>query len=141
MSDTYLEITRREEFCAAHRLHDPRLSEAENRELYGICNNPHGHGHNYAIEVTVRGRVPDSTGIVLDLLKLSSLVREEIVSRVDHRHLNHDVAFLDGVNPTAENLAVAFWARLAPRISDFPGCALVRVRLYESRDSFVDYRG
>ena len=140
MTEPFVEITRREEFSAAHRLHDPRLSEAENRALYGVCNNPNGHGHNYAFEVTVRGGVPEN-GMVLDLNRLMVLLREEIVSEVDHKHLNHDVAWLAGVNPTAENVAVAFWNRLEPRLKGFAGCRLHRVRVYESRNNFVDYLG
>lgn len=141
MSDPHVEITRMEEFCAAHRLHNPELSIEENRRLYGVCNNEHGHGHNYAFEVTVRGPVPAATGMVMDLNRLMVLLREEIVSQVDHKHLNHDVPWLAGIIPTAEQVAVAFWDRLAPRIAAFPGCRLHRVRVYESRNNFVDYHG
>lgn len=140
MSEPVVEITRREEFSAAHRLHDPTLSDAENRALYGVCNNPRGHGHNYAFEVTVRGVVP-SNGMVMDLNRLMVLLREEIVSQVDHKHLNHDVPWLADVNPTAENVAVAFWSRLEPRLRGFEGCRLHRIRVYESRNNFVDYLG
>lgn len=140
MSQPLVEITRREEFSAAHRLHDPALGAAENARLYGICNNPHGHGHNYALEVTVRGPVPRS-GMVMDLNRLMVLLREVILCEVDHKHLNHDVPFLEGINPTAENLAIAFWERLVPRIEEFEGCRLHRIRLYESRHNFVDYHG
>jgi 6-pyruvoyltetrahydropterin/6-carboxytetrahydropterin synthase len=134
-------ITRREEFSAAHRLHNPELSAEQNRELYGICNNANGHGHNYAVEVTVRGPVPDGTGMVMDLNRLMVILREELIDAVDHKHLNHDVPFLAGVIPTAENVAVAFWKRIEPRISDFEGAHLNRIRLYESRSNFVDYHG
>jgi len=140
MSEPVVEITRREEFSAAHRLHDPALSDAQNRALYGVCNNPRGHGHNYAFEVTVRGVVP-SSGMVMDLNRLMVLLREEIVSQVDHKHLNHDVPWLADVNPTAENVAVAFWNRLEPSLRGFEGCRLHRVRVYESRNNFVDYLG
>lgn len=135
-----VEITRREEFSAAHRLHDPALSEEENSRLYGICNNPNGHGHNYGLEVTVRGPVPRS-GMVMDLNRLMVLLREEVIAEVDHKHLNFDVPFLAGINPTAENVAVALWDRIAPRIEEFEGCRLHLIRLYESRNNFVDYRG
>ena len=140
MSAPVVEITRREEFSAAHRLHDPTLSDAENRELYGVCNNPRGHGHNYAFEVTVRGGVPPN-GMVMDLNRLMVLLREEIVSQVDHKHLNHDVPWLADVNPTAENVAVAFWNRIEARLKGLEGCRLHRVRVYESRNNFVDYLG
>jgi 6-pyruvoyltetrahydropterin/6-carboxytetrahydropterin synthase len=141
MSEPYVEITRREEFSASHRLHNPALGEEENRRLYGPCNNPNGHGHNYAVEVTVRGPVPAPTGMVIDLNRLMVIVREELIAEVDHKHLNHDVAFLEDVIPTAENVAVAFWGRLEPRLKGFAGCRLHRVRVYESRNNFVDYLG
>jgi 6-pyruvoyltetrahydropterin/6-carboxytetrahydropterin synthase len=141
MSEPFVEITRLEEFCAAHRLHNPSFSAEENRRLYGVCNNPNGHGHNYAFEVTVRGPVPRDTGMVFDLNRLMVLLREEIVSQVDHKHLNHDVPWLAGVVPTAENVAIAFWKRLEPHLARFEGCKLARVRVYESRNNFVDFHG
>ena len=133
-----VEITRREEFCAAHRLHDPRLGAEENARLYGPCNTD--HGHNYALEVTVRGPVPRS-GMVLDLNGLMAILREEIVAVVDHKHLNRDVPFLAGIIPTAENVAVAFWDRIEPRLAAFEGARLVSLRVHESRDNHVEYRG
>lgn len=139
MGEPIVEITRREEFSAAHRLHDPALSAEENRRLYGVCSND--HGHNYAFEVTVRGPVHGRTGMVMDLNRLMVILREEIVSVVDHKHLNHDVPFLAGIVPTAENVAVAFWQRIEPRLRAFEGCRLHRVRVYESRDNFVDFHG
>jgi 6-pyruvoyltetrahydropterin/6-carboxytetrahydropterin synthase len=141
MQEATVEITRREEFSAAHRLHNPALSDEENRRIYGVCNNANGHGHNYAFEVTVRGPVSAPTGMVMDLNRLMVILREEIVSVVDHKHLNHDVPFLAGVIPTAENVAVAFWKRIEPALKGFEGCRLHRVRVYESRSNFVDYRG
>jgi len=136
-----LEITRREEFSAAHRLHNPALGAEENRRLYGICNNANGHVHNYAVEVTVRGPLPDGTGMVMDLNRLMVILKEELIDAVDHKNLNLDVPFLAGIIPTAENVAVAFWTRIEPRISRFEGARLERIRLYESRSNFVDYRG
>ncbi|MCB9914715.1 MAG: 6-carboxytetrahydropterin synthase [Planctomycetes bacterium] len=135
-----LELTHRQEFSAAHRLHDPALSDEENRRLYGPCNNPRGHGHNYEYEVTVRGPVPRS-GMILDLNVLTVIMREEIFAHVDHKHLDHDVPFLQGRISTAENLCIAFWERLAPRLAGYDGCALHRIRVYETRGSFVDYYG
>src|SRR5690349_5437978 len=138
MTQPLVEITRREAFSAAHRLHDPRLSDEENRRLYGVCNTD--HGHNYAVEVTVRGGVP-ANGMVMDLNQLMLILREEIVSHVDHKHLNRDVAFLQGIIPTAENVAVAFWERIERRLGPGGTCRLQRVRVYESRENFVDYQG
>ena len=103
-----------------------------------MCNDE--HGHNYGVEVTVRGGV-HRTGMVMDLNRLTAILREEIVSQVDHKHLNKDVPWLQGRIPTAENVALAFWDRLEPRLRDFEGCRLHRVRIYESRNNFVDYLG
>lgn len=139
--ESTVEITRRVEFSAAHRLHNPELGAEENRELYGICNNPNGHGHNYELEVTVVGPVPKATGMVMDLNRLSMLLQAELLGAIDHKHLNHDVPFLQGVIPTAENIAIGIWGRIAPKIEDFRGCRLHRIKLYESRSNFVVYRG
>jgi len=139
MAESIVEITHREEFSAAHRLQVPELGEEENRRLFGICSTD--HGHNYAVEVTVRGALPRRTGMVMDLNRLTEILREEVVSQVDHKHLNRDVDWLAGLNPTAENVAVAIWKRLEPRLRGFEGCRLHRVRVYESRNNFVDYLG
>jgi len=141
MPDRIVELSRREEFCASHRLHNPELSSAENRRLYGICNNENGHGHNYEIEVTVRGAIPARTGMVMNLTDLMRLLRENVLPQVDHKHLNHDVPFLEGIIPTAENLVLALWDQIEPEVRRFEGCRLHRIRLHESRNSFVEYRG
>ncbi|MBI4576566.1 MAG: 6-carboxytetrahydropterin synthase [Planctomycetes bacterium] len=131
-------LTRSVEFCAGHRLHNPALSDQENRETYGPCNNPHGHGHNYVLEVTVRGEADPRTGMVMDLKGLKQVIHEEAVDRIDHRNLNEDVEGLRGVIPTTENLARWIWGRVAGRL---PAGALYRVRLYESPRNVVDYFG
>jgi len=141
MDTPTVDITHRAEFSASHRLHNPDLSDGENERIYGICNNANGHGHNYALEVTVRGSVPARTGMVMNLVDLERAVAEEILSRVDHRHLNHDVPFLAGVNPTAENVVMAFWRVMKPALAPFEACRLHRIRLYESRNSYVEYSG
>ncbi len=138
MASETVEITHVQEFSAAHRLVSAALSELENRELYGPCFTD--HGHNYVLEVTVRGELDPRTGMVMDLNRLSRLIVERIIQRVDHRHLNHDVPFLAGTITTAENVAVAFWRELAAPIAAF-GCRLHRIRLRESRMNFVDYFG
>ena len=134
-----VEILHREEFSSAHRLHSPELSAEENKRLYGPCNTL--HGHNYAVEVGVIGPVSPVTGMVMNLTDLMALLKERLIDDVDHKNLNTDVPFLEGVIPTAENLAVAFWDRLEPQIEAFDGCRLHRIRLYESRNNFVEYRG
>jgi 6-pyruvoyltetrahydropterin/6-carboxytetrahydropterin synthase len=125
-------------FNAAHRLHNPALSEAENRALYGRDNNPHGHGHNYVLEVSVAGEVDDRTGYVLDLGALRRLVQEEVIDQMDHRHLNEDVDFLREINLTSEHVVVACWRALEPRIG--PG-RLARLRLHETENNHVEYTG
>ena len=121
MPSPNLFITHQTEFSAAHRLHNPALSDGENARLYGPCNNPKGHGHNYDLLVTVAGPIPPATGMVMDLNRLASLLREEIVNRVDHKHLDHDVPFLEDRITTAENLCVVFWEHLSPLIEEFEG--------------------
>ena len=134
-----VEITHGLEFSAAHRLESPSLSEQENRALYGPCFGD--HGHNYRIEVTVRGEVDSSTGMVMNLADLAVILREEVWEPMDHKHLNHDVAFLEGVITTAENVAMVCWDRLAPRIAEHPGCRLHEITLFESGANRATYRG
>jgi 6-pyruvoyltetrahydropterin/6-carboxytetrahydropterin synthase len=131
-------VTRRLRFSAAHRLHNPALSDEQNRALFGKDNSPAGHGHNYTLEVSVAGRVDERTGYVIDLGKLRRLVQEEVIDKLDHRHMNVDVDFLRGVNPTSENVVVACWRVLNPCVS--PG-RLTRLRLYETENNYVEYEG
>ncbi|WP_237098201.1 6-carboxytetrahydropterin synthase [Nitrospina gracilis] len=131
-------ITRKVEFCASHRLFNPTFSDEKNAQVFGLCNNPNGHGHNYTMEVTVKGDVDPKTGMVLDLKFLKKLVTEEIIDKVDHKNLNMDVEFLQGVIPTAENLAIKFWEVLEPKIGDG---LLHEIKLYESPRNFVTYKG
>ncbi len=131
-------VTRRAHFSASHRLFNPEFSDARNEEVFDKCNNPRGHGHNYELEVTVRG-VPDpETGYVIDLKELAAIMDREVIDKVDHKHLNYDVEFLRGVIPTAENVAVLIWRILEPRISSGE---LHSIRLFESANNFVEYRG
>ena len=131
-------VTRKAQFSASHRLYNPAWSEQRNAEVFGKCNNPNGHGHNYEIEVTVGGNPAGETGMVIDLKKLADIIDEEIIELVDHKHMNLDVDFMRGIIPTAENMAVAFWKILAPKIREG---ALVSIKLYESANNFVEYRG
>jgi 6-pyruvoyltetrahydropterin/6-carboxytetrahydropterin synthase len=131
------DLTRRLEFSAAHRLHNQAFSDEENRRLYGVCNNPRGHGHNYVLDVTLRGEVDPETGMVMDLNRLAVLLDEVIFSAVDHKHLDHDVAWLQGRVSTAEVVVAAMWEQLAESL----GPLLHRMRLYESAANFVDYYG
>jgi 6-pyruvoyltetrahydropterin/6-carboxytetrahydropterin synthase len=131
-------VTRKAHFAAAHRLYNPSWSMEENDKVFGKCNNPNGHGHNYNIEVTVVGKPPAETGMVIDLKVLAEIVDRELIELVDHKHLNIDVPFLQGIIPTAENMAMAFWKVLAPKI---PFGTLYSIKLYESENNLVEYRG
>jgi 6-pyruvoyltetrahydropterin/6-carboxytetrahydropterin synthase len=131
-------ITRREVFSASHRLWNPDLSEEQNIELFDKCANPNGHGHNFILEVTVVGELRNESGYVLDLKKLKNIMREEIISKVDHKHLNYDVDFLKDKIPTAENIVRAFWRVLEMKIS---GAKLSAIRLHETENNIVEYRG
>lgn len=125
-------------FSAAHRLNNPKQDADWNRRTYGKCDNPAGHGHNYVLEVSVAGEVNVETGMVIDLKKLKDIVRREIIDQVDHRNLNEDVPFLRGVIPTAENLALEFWKKLAPAIDEG---RLYQIVLHETEKNSALYRG
>jgi 6-pyruvoyltetrahydropterin/6-carboxytetrahydropterin synthase len=131
-------VTRRVRFNAAHRVHNPALSDAENERLFGKCNNPNWHGHNYTLDVSVEGDVDGVTGYVLDLARLKQIIELEIVSIVDHRNFNLDVPFMRDVIPTSENIVVAFWRRLEAHVAP---ARLTRIVLWETENNYVEYRG
>jgi 6-pyruvoyltetrahydropterin/6-carboxytetrahydropterin synthase len=132
-SSTTVLVSRRESFNAAHQLRDPGLTEAENQRLFGKCANL--HGHNYTIEVVVAGEIDQSTGYVLDLKTLSDLIFRRIIDDVDHRNLNTDVPWLEGLIPTAENLAAVFWERIR---SELPPGSLRSVRVWETDKNWAE---
>jgi len=131
-------VTARLTFSAAHRLNNPDRDAEWNRRTYDKCDNPGGHGHNYVVIVSVRGKIDPETGMVIDLKRLKDIIRDRVIDRVDHRNLNEDVDFLRGVIPTAENLARAFWQQLAPAIDEG---SLYEVALQETEKNSVVYRG
>jgi 6-pyruvoyltetrahydropterin/6-carboxytetrahydropterin synthase len=131
-------LTRRAEFSASHYYHNPEFSAEENQRIFGKCNNPHGHGHNYTLEVTVKGAVDPRSGFVVDLQQLKQIMNREVMDALDHRHLNKEVPEFARQIPTTENIAIAIWNRLQPKLSV---AHLHRVRLYETHDLFVDYLG
>ena len=134
-------VTRKVEFSASHLYHNPEFSPEENRRVFGKCNNPHGHGHNYVLEVTVAGEPDARTGMVLDLKELKDILQREILDRMDHRFLNYEVPELAGKIPTTETIAMTIWTLLEPRINDRGQGRLHRVRLYETPDLYVDCFG
>jgi 6-pyruvoyltetrahydropterin/6-carboxytetrahydropterin synthase len=131
--------TRHVHFSAAHRLYRDDWSDERNAEVFGDCSNPNWHGHNYELEVTVEGAVDAETGFVMDLKSLKGLVERRVVDDVDHKNLNTEVAWLEGVNPSTENVAVAIWGRLAGELPE--GVRLARVLLRETPRNWVEYTG
>jgi 6-pyruvoyltetrahydropterin/6-carboxytetrahydropterin synthase len=130
-------LTRRYRFAASHRLHSPRFSEEENRRLYGKCSNPHGHGHNYVVEVTITGPVDRATGMVVNLGDLDPFVEREVVEAFDHKYLNEQVAEFRAMVPTSENLCREIYHRL----KTFASARLERVRIEETSMNSFEFAG
>ncbi|MBA3238782.1 MAG: 6-carboxytetrahydropterin synthase [Parachlamydiaceae bacterium] len=128
-------LARKEHFCASHRLYNPDCDEEWNRHTYGPCSNPNGHGHNYFIEVYVAGITDPLTGMVMNLTDLKKILQTVILDNVDHKHLNLDVPFLQGIIPTTENVANAFWKELDPH---FPNGSLKKLVLHETDKNWVE---
>ncbi len=131
-------LTRRETFAAAHRLFKSGLTDEQNFELFGKCSSPNWHGHNYTLEVVVAGKVDSNTGFVIDLKKLKEIIREHVISKVDHKNLNLDTDFMKGLIPTSENIVIAIWNQLKDKI---PSGKLYSVKLYETENNYFEYRG
>jgi 6-pyruvoyltetrahydropterin/6-carboxytetrahydropterin synthase len=125
-------------FSAAHRLTREDWDEETNQRVFDKCNNPHGHGHTYELEVTVEGEIHPDTGYVMDFGDLKRTVQKNVVDLMDRRHLNFDVEFLRGINPTAENIAVGIWKQLQPRVAP---ARLLRITLNETPRNRVVYEG
>jgi 6-pyruvoyltetrahydropterin/6-carboxytetrahydropterin synthase len=130
-------VTRREKFNAGHRLFNPTFTDEQNREVFGKCSNPSGHGHNYTLEVTVAGEIDPETGYVMDLKVLSDVIQKRIIEDVDHRNLNVDVEWMQGRIPTAENMADVFWERLEGHL---PTGSLYRVVVKETDKNWAERR-
>jgi len=134
---TMASLTKTFGFSAAHRLHSPALSDEENQAVFGKCNNPHGHGHNYELEVTVQGEIDPRTGMIMDLGLLMQIVHAEVIERFDHKHLNQDTREFQALNPTGENIVKVIWDLLKPKL----GASLIRVGLWETPKNFFAYCG
>jgi 6-pyruvoyltetrahydropterin/6-carboxytetrahydropterin synthase len=131
-------VIRKAHFNAAHRLHNPAWSDEKNQEVFGVCNNPHYHGHNYNLEVKVTGEIDPETGYVIDTKKLAALIRSEIEDKFDHRNLNLDTTEFKDLNPTAEHIAIVIWEKLRAKIdSRFE----LGIRLFETDRNYVEYNG
>ncbi len=129
-------VYRKEHFNAAHRLHNPRWSDEKNKEVFGLCNNPNFHGHNYTLIVKVIGSPEPATGYVVDMKVLSDIIKQHVIEKFDHKNLNIDVPEFENLNPTAENIAVVIWNILRNEISKN---LELKVILYETERNFVEY--
>ncbi|XP_065109424.1 6-pyruvoyl tetrahydrobiopterin synthase [Paramisgurnus dabryanus] len=131
-------ITRVQSFSACHRLHSKSLSDEENKKIYGKCNNPNGHGHNYTVEVTVRGKIDKNTGMVMNLTDLNLIIEDVIMKQLDHKNLDLDVPYFANVVSTTENLAVFIWDNVAKHLA--PNM-LYEIKMHETDKNKVVYRG
>lgn len=131
-------VTRRLHFSAAHRVHNPAMTDEENRRTFGKCNNPNWHGHNYILDVSVKGGLDERTGYVIDLSRIKEIVTEQVIDKVDHRNLNLEVDFLRDTIPTTENLVVAIWRVLDPALKP---AKLSKLVLWETVNNYVEYDG
>ena len=131
-------LTRRSYFNAAHKLHNPNWTDEKNREVFGACANENWHGHNYHLYVTVKGTPNPDTGFVINAKELSDIIKRVVISKVDHRNLNLDVDFMQGMMPSTENFAKAIWKRLQPYLK---GCELYCIKLVETENLYVEYFG
>lgn len=139
----HVTVRQQYQFSAAHRLHAPELSDEQNREVFGKCNNPAGHGHNYRLEVAVRAPITDA-GDVLEVAELDATVDREVIQKLDHKHLNHDVPEFAGRNPSVEHIAQVIWEMLADKVGDIgpaPGETLEEIRVWETERTVCSYRG
>ena len=133
-------ITRKEHFNAAHKLHNPNWSDEKNLEIFGKCANPNWHGHNYNLYVTVKGEVNPDTGFTTNLKDLSTIIKTHITEKLDHKNLNMDVDFMEGLMTSTENLVIAIWKELTPHINKL-GCQLHAIKLFETENNYVEYFG
>ena len=133
-----VKVFRKEHFNAAHRLHNPNWDAEKNKIIFGKCNNPNYHGHNYDLTVEVEGEIDPETGYVIEIKILSDIIKEQVTDRFDHKNLNLDVPQFKDLNPTAENIAVVIWNLIREKLdSKFT----LTIRLYETERNFVEYCG
>ncbi len=133
-------ITRRETFNAAHRLFRPEWDDQKNMEVFGKCSNPHWHGHNYVLYVTVRGNVDTETGFLVNLIDLSKVISQYVIEKLDHKNINLEVDFMAGKISSTENLAIGIWNQLEHQITQL-GATLHCIRIFETEKNSVEYFG
>ena len=136
MDSQKVSVFRKEHFNAAHRLHNPQWSAEKNKEVFGLCNNPNYHGHNYELIIQIIGTINPETGYVIDMKDLSTLAQEEILKKFDHKNLNLDVPEFANLNPSAENIAVVIYQKLRPKIA---AELELKIKLYETERNFVEF--
>jgi len=133
-------IKRKEQFCAAHKLWNDKWDSATNKRIFGKCSNENYHGHNFDLEVTVKGEIDPETGFVMNLFDLKTIIRTHIIDVVDHKNFNLDIDFMQGKMPTAEVIAMEFWKILAPKIAEY-NATLHRIVLAETNNNIIEYYG
>ncbi|MBN2728130.1 MAG: 6-carboxytetrahydropterin synthase [Bacteroidales bacterium] len=141
MTEKLVYITRRERFNAAHRLFREDFSDEKNLEVFGKCSNPLWHGHNYTLLVTVKGPVDPETGFVMNLKVLSSIIKEHVIDKLDHRNINLEVDFMEGKLASTENLAIQIFEVLNKELSSFNGISVHCIKIQETENNFVEYFG
>ena len=132
-------LSRKIYFSAAHRYHNPEWSDQKNKDVFGPCNNPHGHGHNYELEVTIHGTIDENSGMVMNLTDLDRILRDKIMSQLDHRFLDREVDFFKSRIPTTENIVHYCWLQLESEFRK-PN-KLFKLKLFENPELFVEYYG
>ena len=133
-------LTRREKFSAAHRMYKKEWSDSKNQEEFGDCSNPNWHGHNYILFVTVKGNINSETGYLVNLKTLGSIIRENVIQKIDHKNINLEVDFMNGKVASSENLAVSIWEVLDPKVKML-GVELHKIKIEETENNFIEYFG
>ena len=133
-------LTRREKFSAAHRMYKKEWSDSKNQEVFGDCSNPNWHGHNYILFVTVKGNINSETGYLVNLKTLGSLIRENVIQKIDHKNMNLEVDFMNGKVASSENLAVSIWEVLDLKVKML-GVELHKIKIEETENNFIEYFG
>ena len=139
MSKNHVLLTRIEKFSACHRLHSKVLTDEENKNIYGPCNNPNGHGHNYTVEVTVKGPVDESTGMVMNLTDLKQAINQAVMKPLDHKNIDKDVEYFKDRTSTVENIIIFIWDNMQSQLHD--SSLLYRIKLYETDKNVAEYYG
>ena len=139
MSKNHVLLTRIEKFSACHRLHSKVLTDEENKNIYGPCNNPNGHGHNYTVEVTVKGPVDESTGMVMNLTDLKQAINQAVIKPLDHKNIDKDVEYFKDRTSTVENIIIFIWDNMQSQLHD--SSLLYKIKLYETDKNVAEYYG